>query len=254
MSNVRVERQGGVATVEICRGPNNYFDLELIRYLADAFDALDADPAVRSIVLCSEGRNFCAGANFSSVVENKDEAIDPRPLYLEALRLFRAETPIVAAVQGSAIGGGLGLALMADFRIAGPQSRFLANFNRLGIHPGFGLSATLPRIVGSQRAALLFYTGRRLTGEEALAWGLVDVLAEDTNLRAAAYELAGEIAGSAPLAVTATRRTLRRELVAAVTAAIEIEVREQRVHFATADFREGVSATAERRVATFTGS
>ena len=130
-----------VATVEIHRPPANYFDAALIRALADAYEALDADRACRAIVLCSEGKHFCAGANFGAAASSP--ADEPRSLYRQALRLFAAATPVVAAVQGAAVGGGLGLALSADFRVASPASRFTANFARLGFHHGFGLSVTL---------------------------------------------------------------------------------------------------------------
>src|SRR6266446_2973407 len=97
-------------------------------------------------------------------------------------------------IHRPAVGGGLGLALVADFRVVSPEARFSANFVKIGIHPGFGLTYTLPRLIGYQRANLMFLTGRRVTGEEALAWGLADLLVEQERLRAAATELAAEIA------------------------------------------------------------
>lgn len=254
MTDIRMERRDGVALVEIGRAPNNFLDIALVKDLAETLERLDADPAVRCIVLCTEGKNFCAGANFASAVEDGADSVDPAPFYVEALRLFRLGTPVVAAVQGAAVGAGLGLALTADFRIASAESRFTANFNRLGIHPGFGLSVTLPRLVGVQQAAMLFYTGQRITGGEAQAMGLVDQLVEEADLRSAALQLAQEIALSAPLAVAATRRTLRGALADDVAAAVEREMREQRVQFATADFKEGVRAMAERRPPRFTGA
>lgn len=254
MSDLTIERQGPVATVEIRRPPHNYFDGVLIKAIAETFEDLDRDPTIRCILLCSEGKNFCAGANFPEAVGEGPPGIDPSPVYQDALRLFRIETPSIAVVQGSAIGGGLGLALTADFRVASPQSRFSANFNRIGIHPGFGLSVTLPRLVGVQQAALLLYTGRRVAGDEAHAMGLADLLAEDANLRARALDLAQEIALSAPLAVASTRRTLRGALADEVASAVAHEIGEQRVHFASADFREGVAAMSERRPARFTGA
>ena len=253
MSDVRTTTHGHVAVVEICRAPNNFFDIPLIRDLAAAFEGFDADPAVRSVLLCSEGRNFCAGADFSAPASATVGDRQGGHLYQQAVRLFHCSKPVVASVQGAAVGGGLGLALVADFRVAAAESRFTANFNRLGFHPGFGLSVTLPRVVGAQQAALLFYTGRRIGGEEAHRIGLVDVLAPQDGLRAAAMALAQEIAHSAPLAVTATRRTLRRGLAEAVAAITDHELEEQQRHFLTADFKEGVAAMAERRLPVFEG-
>src|SRR5207237_8476858 len=97
--------------------------------------------------------------------------------------------PTVGAIQGAAIGGGCGLALFAEFRVLCLETRFSANFVSLGFHPGFGLMHTLPRLIETQRANLLFYTGRRLSGEEAMAWGLGEVLTSQDQIRAAAVEL-----------------------------------------------------------------
>jgi 2-(1,2-epoxy-1,2-dihydrophenyl)acetyl-CoA isomerase len=240
-----------VATVEIHRPPANYFDAALIRELGDAYEALDADPRARAIVLCSEGKHFCAGANFGGASSPADE---PRSLYREALRLFAAATPVVAAVQGAAVGGGLGLALSADFRVASPGSRLSANFARLGFHHGFAVSVTLPALAGQQTALDLLLTGRRVAGEEARSLGLCDRLAEDAEIRSEAHALAAELALSAPLAVRSIRATLRTGLLERVEAALEREAFEQDRLRATADFREGVTASLERRAPRFHGS
>lgn len=253
MSDVRTGMEGNVGIAEICRAPNNYFDRTLIADLAAAFEAFDRDPECRCIVLASEGRNFCAGADFSSPARDVVGDQQGGHLYQHAVRLFRCATPVVAAVQGAAVGGGLGLALIGDFRVASSASRFTANFNRLGFHPGFGISVTLPRVVGAQRAALLLYTGRRIGGEEAHAMGLVDHLSRDEDVRAAALGLAAEIAQSAPIAVASTRQTLRRGLADAVAAITDHELAQQQKHFESEDFREGVKAMGERRVPAFKG-
>jgi 2-(1,2-epoxy-1,2-dihydrophenyl)acetyl-CoA isomerase len=237
-----------VATVEFDRPPYNHFDVGLVGALADAYEALDENPACRAIVLCSAGRHFCAGANFAG----RGEEGVPH-LYEQAVRMFAAGTPVVAAVQGAAIGGGLGLALSADLRVASHSSRFAANFARLGIHHGFGITVTLPAVVGAQAALDLLYTGRRVKGEEAHTLGLCDRLVGDRELRGAAHELAREIASSAPLAVRAIRQTMRGDLAERVRAATMIEHAKQAELFATEDFKEGVRATAERRAARFTG-
>lgn len=241
-----------VARLEIHRPPNNYFDLSLIASLCDALEDLDADSRCRAAVLCSEGKHFCAGANFGA---SNPGAVDPsgRHLYDEAVRLFRTRTPVVAAVQGAAIGGGLGLAMMADFRVGAPEARFSANFARLGFHHGFGLSVTLPAVVGPQRAMELLYTGRRINGEQALAMGLCDRLAPATGLREEARALAAEIAVSAPLAVDSIRETLRGDLADRIRTATDRERREQERLQRTDDFKEGIAAAAQRRTPQFSG-
>jgi enoyl-CoA hydratase/carnithine racemase len=242
-------RDDHVAVVEFNRPPHNFFDAELIRQIADAYDKLDADPACRAVVLCSAGRHFCAGANFAA--KNPAEG---GHLYEQAIRLFEARTPVVAAVQGAAIGGGLGVALSADFRVASPESRFSANFARLGIHHGFGLTVTLPLVVGHQRALELLYTGERVRGEDAHAIGLCDRLAPESELRDGAIAFAAQIAASAPLAIRSIRRTMRGEgLSQRVRAATAHELEEQGKLFGTADFAEGVAASGERRDPVFRG-
>jgi len=241
-----------VATVELRRPPDNYFDLALIRSLADAYQALDDNPACRAIVLCAEGKHFCAGANFGG--DGGDGlAGGPSALYREAIRLFEAGKPVVAAVHGAAIGGGLGLACSADFRVGCPEARFAANFARLGFHQGFGLTVTLPAIVGQQHSMLLLYTGRRIGGEQAAGIGLCDLLVPAGSVRAEAHALAAEIAGSAPLAVRSIRATMRGGLAARIRAATDREAAEQDRLRGTADFREGVRAMAERRPPRFEG-
>ena len=241
---------GHIATVEIQRPPHNFFDIELIRSIANCFDELAADGHTRAIVLAAQGKGFCGGADFS----RNREGSKPGALYVEAIKLFKCPLPIVAAVHGAAIGGGAGLALVADFRVTCASARFSVNFNRLGFHPGFGLSVTLPRLVGVQQAALLSYTGRRIPGDEAVRIGLADVLADTSeDVRIKALALATEIAISAPLAVKDTRATLRLGLVEAIEQAVEREGRLQAIHFQTADFKEGVAATAQRRDPVFTG-
>jgi 2-(1,2-epoxy-1,2-dihydrophenyl)acetyl-CoA isomerase len=234
-----------VATVELHRPPHNYFDQTLIRSLADAYQALDADPRCRAIVLCAEGKHFCAGANLGG--DGDGLGGGPASLYREAIRLFEASKPVVAAVQGAAIGGGLGLACSADFRVGCPEARFAANFARLGFHHGFGLTVTLPAVVGQQQSAVLLYTGRRIGGEQAASIGLCDLLVPADRVRAEAHALAAEIAVSAPLAVRSIRATMRGDLAGRIRAATDREAAEQDRLRGTADFSEGVRAMAERR-------
>jgi enoyl-CoA hydratase/carnithine racemase len=233
-----------VAHMELRRPPDNFFDRALIASIADALEALDADARCRSVVLCAQGKHFCAGADFRGTPLATENG---RHLYDEAVRVFSTAKPIVAAVQGAAIGGGLGLALVADLRVAAAQARFSANFARLGFHHGFGLSVTLPDAVGHQRALELLYTGRRIDGEEALRMGLCDRLALLENLREVAHSLAAEIAASGPLAIESIRKTMRGDLAQRIARATAHERQEQERLQATHDFREGVRAMAARR-------
>ena len=256
-----VEIKDFVATVEIQRPPHNFFDFALIRQIADTYEKIDQDPSARAILLCANGKSFCAGANFgdgSTVqddgsVEGSVNRLGIDHLYVEAVRVFACKTPVVAAVQGAAIGGGLGLAMSADFRVGCPESRFAANFTRLGFHPGFGLTHTLPRAIGHQKAALMFLTARRVKGEEAFELGLMDQMSTLETLRQDAWDLAREIAVNSPLALTSTRDTLRAGLADAVKAQTDHELHEQTWLRKTEDFKEGVAATHDRRLPNWAG-
>ena len=259
--DIGVETSGFVTLVEIRRPPNNFFDIALIRELAGALEALDDDRSCRAVVLAAQGKAFCAGANFGdgSTLDQEgrrpgEQAQPVAHLYVEAVRLFRTRKPIVAAVHGAAVGGGLGLAMVADFRVTCPEARFSANFTRLGFHPGFGLTVTLPDAIGKTNAALMFYTSRRFTGEDAYRMGLAQALVAQDRVRATARELAAEIAQNAPLGIVATRATLRADLADRVARATEHELREQTSLRNTQDFKEGVKAMAERRVPNFAGT
>lgn len=245
---------GNVGIVEIRRPPNNHFDYNLISDIADAFDSLDEDGQCRSIILCSAGKHFCAGANFGKDRDMHDK-IDPySELYKQAVRLFRNKKPVVTSVQGGAIGGGLGLSLVGDFRVGCSESRFSANFSRLGFHQGFGTTVTLPRVVGSQNASMMMLTGRRLKGEEALEIGLLDYLVPLDKVRSKSIDLAQEIAEAGPLAVQSIRATMREGLADQVEEVVSWELSEQMRLRSTSDFKEGISASLERRKPKFSGS
>lgn len=249
-----IEWHGHVAVVEIRRPPLNFFDVRLIEQIAECFESLEQDSHCRAIVLAAQGKAFCAGADFSSngsdlfKTESDNSAIT---LYKAAARLYACAKPVVGAIQGAAIGGGLGLSLVPDFRVVCPEARFAANFVKLGIHPGFGISLMLPRLIGQQRANLMLLTGRRIKGEEALEYGLADVLVPADQVRAQAIALAAEIAQCAPLAVESTRATLRHGLVEELKHRLEHEFAEQVWLAKTTDHKEGMAAVTERRDGNF---
>src|SRR5438445_3665254 len=232
--DIGVEKVGHVGTIEIRRPPLNFFDISLINQIADALEEFDRDIEIRASILAAQGKAFCAGANFNDPARQEQEArekSDPASslgqinhLYIQAVRIFRNKKPIVAAVHGAAIGGGLGLAVSADFRVTCPEARFSANFTKLGFHPGFGLTATLPELIGKNNAELMFYTSRRVSGEEAYRWGLANVLVPQDQVRGEAMKLAQEIAECSPLGLVSTRATMRAGLAERLLAATNPEL------------------------------
>ena len=248
MTDVLITRPADrVALVEMRRPPTNFFDEALLTAVADALLSLDDDSSVSAVVLCSEGKHFCAGADLRGM-----GAAGLHRVYRQAFRIFSNRKPMIAAIQGAAIGGGLGLAMAADFRVAAPDARLTANFARLGFHHGFGLSVTLPAAVGPQLALELLYTGRIVNGEEAVVIGLCDRVAADP--REAAIEFASDVAQSAPLSLAAIRSTMRRSTVVDVAAALDVEANAQAALLDTTDFTEGLAASIGKRTPLFTGS
>lgn len=257
VDDVTVELLGALAVVTLRRPPHNLLTEPALRRLADALEQLAG--TARAAVLCSEGRSFCAGADFRS-----REAPDPATgtdfesvtgaFYRQAVRVFSCPVPVVAAVQGAAVGAGFGLALACDLRVVGTSGWFQANFVRLGIHPGFALSATLPRAVGANRAAELFLTGRRVAAEEAVRIGLAERVVPAGAEREAALALADEVAATAPLALSSTRATLRAGLTELAARTMEHELAEQAALAGTADAAEGVAAMLEGRSPRFSGA
>jgi enoyl-CoA hydratase/carnithine racemase len=239
----------GVGFVRLRKPPHNFVDADDLAALKDALVTV-AGSGARAIVLTTEGKNFCAGAVLTS---SGDSASGIRDAYKVVPDLFAVPIPVVAAVQGKAVGAGLGLALSADFRVGTQRTAFSAPFSLLGFHPGFGLTATLPRLVGPQRAARMMYTGEPVVGDQALAWGLCDEIATEEELSEAARQFALRIASAAPLAVRSIRQTLRAGAAQQVRNVLEGELRQQERLMRTKDYAEGVAAAAERRVPRFTG-
>lgn len=252
---ISVQIEEHVAVVTLDNPPYNFINIDMLQELLAAMRLLDDSDACRVIVIASASKVFCAGADFKSELhKGTDLGSASKEFYAVAMQLFDIATPMVAAIEGAAVGAGFGLTLLADFRVCSEASTFSANFNRLGIHPGFGMSVTLPRIVGVANAELLFYTGKRVKGVEADRLGLVTRLVPPGQVMEAALELAQQIALSAPIALKNTRNTLRAGLSEQVREANKREQALQSQEVLTADFLEGVAATAERRPPVFKGA
>lgn len=258
MTVVTAERDPEGAAVGIVRfsaGERNHLTTDLLQGIIDAYTEMQ-ESGCSALVLTTDSKHFSAGAEFSGDDPGRERSRRASaPIYDLVPSLFDRRIPVIAVVDGAAIGAGLGLALSAEYRVAGPRVKFSANFARIGLSPGFALTHTLPRVVGRREAASMFYTGRRIGSEEALEKGLCDILA-DTRRAAEdqALDWARDMAASAPQSIRAIHAQLYPDAVERVREALVVEHEYQRVLYDTDDFREGVTAARERRVPRFTGA
>jgi 2-(1,2-epoxy-1,2-dihydrophenyl)acetyl-CoA isomerase len=224
VNDIDLSGDGDIALVRICRPPHNFFDADLVAAIADQIESVALTHRV--VVLHSEGRNFCAGADLRSAATSGFSRSGTH-LYDEGLRLFRQPLPIVAAIQGRAVGGGVGLALAADVRVGTPDTKFDVPFAKIGTHHGFGVSVTLPEAVGAPMAADMLYTGRVVAGEEAARRGLLQRIVPTEHLLDGARAVARTIAEASPAAISSIRSTLRGARIDDLIAAMAHERREQ---------------------------
>ncbi|MFT5223573.1 MAG: enoyl-CoA hydratase [Glaciecola sp.] len=227
--------------------------------IAAAFADLDGDQDVRAVVLTGAPPAFSAGGDLDMLQElgrrARDEDFDASPFMREFYERFlsvrRCPVPVIAAINGHAVGAGLCVALACDLRIVANEAKVGLNFARLGLHPGMGGSWLLPRAVGVQRGAEMLYTGRLVSGADFARWGAALEAVPADEVLAAALELAGQIAASSPEVV----RQLRVSLAASPTSSLEdqlaAEADAQAVNYASPQFTEGLAAVRERRSAQF---
>jgi enoyl-CoA hydratase/carnithine racemase len=254
------EAREGVGEITLNRPENrNAMTPDVLAGLAAAVETAKGERALRCVVVTGRGKSFCAGADFRAERDAAGEAEWLAPhersyrTYAPFLSLLELEVPIVAAMQGHAIGGGLGLALVCDLRVANESARYGANFVRLGLHPGMASTYLLPRLMGVPNAVELLLTGRLVDGAEAARRGLVHYAVAEGEVLAKARSLAAEIAGAAPLAVRWTKRTLYEGLAWDPKSAARREALVQSRSFETEDFREGVAALLAKREPRFQG-
>jgi enoyl-CoA hydratase/carnithine racemase len=250
----------GVGEITLNRPENrNAMTPDVLSGLAAAVERAKRDPGLRCLVVTGRGKSFCAGADFKA---RREEALDgptaapherAYQTYAPFLSLLDLEVPTVAAMQGHAIGGGLGLAIVCDLRVANESARYGANFVRLGLHPGMANTWLLPRLMGVPNAVELLLTGRLVDGAEAARRGLVHYAVPEAEVLAKARALAEEIARAAPLAVRWTKRSLYEGLGWDPKTAARREALLQSRSFETDDFREGVAALLGKRDPAFKG-
>jgi enoyl-CoA hydratase/carnithine racemase len=261
---LREELEGGILLLTLNQPAlrNPISELPTIDALTAAIEAADRDIAVRVVILTGAGKAFSTGGNIQTMRaggglndplpaatrRNYRNGIQRLPLLFESI-----EVPVIAAVNGPAIGAGCDLACMCDVRIAGASAKFAESFVKLGLIPGDGGAWLLPRIVGFSKASEMALTGDLLDAGEALACGLVSRVVPDADLLDAARALAGRIAANPPHAVRMTKRLLREGRMAGLAALLEASAAAQAVCHATDDHREAVDAFLEKRSPRFTG-
>ncbi|NVB77022.1 MAG: enoyl-CoA hydratase/isomerase family protein [Kofleriaceae bacterium] len=254
---VRYQATGMVGVITLDRPDNrNSMTPELLDAFSAASAAARADTSIRSLVITGTGSCFSSGADFKSVIQ-RDTGASPSErsyaMYAPFLSLLDLEVPIVGALNGHAVGGGFGLALVCDLRVGALDAKYGANFTKLGLAPGMAISYMLPRIVGLPRANELLLTGRLVDGREAEALGILNRAVPAAEVLPVAMELAQTIAANAPIAVRATKAAIRRGLALAVREAAREEAVAQAETLATEDSKEGIAALLEKRTPKFIG-
>jgi enoyl-CoA hydratase/carnithine racemase len=249
-----------VATITLNRPENrNSMTPDVLDALAESLARVKADPEVRCLIITGTGKSFCAGADFKTgaQAESRGNAVMSNErsfaIYQSFLAVLDIEVPVIGALNGHAIGGGLGLAVVCDMRVANREAKYGANFTKLGLHPGMSTTYLLPRFVGIPRAAELLFTGRIITGAQAAEFGLANYAVDADEVLPKARELAAEVASCAPIATRWTKRSLYEHADWDPVRAGRHEAELQSRTIETEDFKEGVDALLNKRAPQFKG-
>jgi 2-(1,2-epoxy-1,2-dihydrophenyl)acetyl-CoA isomerase len=259
-SAVRTRVEQGVGTLTLDRPERrNAFDLEMLRELAEAVRAMIADESVRVIVLTGNGRGFCSGADLDGLTGPSGELREAEAMELvragsEVVQLLhRAPKPVLASLNGPAAGGGAGLALACDLRIAAESASLGLVFHRLGLHPDLGTSWFVQRLAGSAIALELFWTPRMLAAARCRELGLVNRVVADDHLAHETAAWAHRLAALPPIAVRLAKRAVREAESTTLAESLVIEARHCQECFRSADAAEGLAAYHAKRVPEFHG-
>jgi enoyl-CoA hydratase/carnithine racemase len=254
---VRYEARDLIGVITLDRPDNrNSMTPELLDAFGEASAKARADTSIRALVVTGTGACFSSGADFKSTLQRETGATPHErsyAMYAPFLSLLDIAVPVIGALNGHAVGGGFGLALVCDMRIGALDAKYGANFVKLGLAPGMAISYLLPRLVGMARANELLLTGRLVDGREAEAIGILNRAVPAANVLSEAMALATTIAGNAPLAVRSTKAAIRRGLALTVREAAREEAVAQAETLATSDCAEGIAALLEKRTPVFTG-
>lgn len=261
---VRIERDGAVAVLTINRPETrNALSEDVIGALVGFLSGANADADLGCIILTGEGKAFSSGGNVKEMRDGGHPMFEGSPLerqegyrnHIQQLpRLFdRLDVPVIAAVNGAAIGAGMDLATMCDIRVASTAARFAESFLRVGLVSGDGGAWYLPRVIGYARAIELAMTCRVLDAHEALRWGLASHVVEPDELLSRAWQIAGEITAFAPKSIRLNKRLLRQSAQVPLETAFDLAASFQAIAQHTSDQREAVSALLEKRDPTYHG-
>ncbi|HEX7708770.1 MAG TPA: enoyl-CoA hydratase-related protein [Thermoanaerobaculia bacterium] len=250
-----------VATITLNRPEKlNSFSGTMREELRKALLACDQDAGVRAVVITGAGRAFCAGGDvdyMAGLQKQRDFTAFRRLLDAGRdviLQIVTMRTPVIAAVNGVAAGAGCNLALACDYRIASEQAKLSQSFVRIGLHPDWGGTWLLPRLVGRSRAFEIMASGRMVTAEEALRLGMVDRVVPGDDLQPETAQLATLVAAAPPLAISGIKRALAAPEIEALRNQLELEAEHQLRCFSSNDAAEGMAAFFEKRTAQFSGS
>jgi enoyl-CoA hydratase len=253
--NVKIETNMGIATLTVNRPDAlNALNNEVLNDLYDAFTLLGKDESVDAIIVTGEGKAFVAGADISAMYEmNPVQGRDMIANGHRVMNLIEATPkPVIAAVNGFALGGGCELAMACDIRIASERAKFGQPEVNLGIIPGFGGTQRLPRLVGKGMAKLLIMTGEIIDAQEAHRIGLVEKVVAPEHLMEAAHALANKIIAKAPLAISSAKSTINMGYNMDMAAASTLEIEAFTGPFSSQDKTEGMGAFLEKRQPKFT--
>jgi len=255
---VEYEARDDVGVITLNRpAERNSMTPELLDAFARAGASARGDGDIRALVVTGTGACFSAGADFKAGLQRGGSDLAPHErsyaMYEPFLSLLDVEVPVIGALNGHAIGGGFGLALVCDIRVGALEAKYGANFVALGLAPGMAISYLLPRLIGVARASELLFTGRLVDGAEAERIGVVNRAVPSAQVLPEAMAIARAIADNAPFAVRATKAAIRRGLGLEIRAAARAEAHDQAQSLTTDDAREGMSALLAKRKPVFTG-
>jgi len=260
LSQILFESAEGIALITLNRPEKlNAFAGTMREELLAALRRAGDDPAVRVVTITGAGRAFCAGGDLAYMQElQKDNRTDGLEKLLEAgAKIVAAISTmpkfVLASINGVAAGAGCNLALACDYRIAARTATFAQSFVRIGLHPDWGGTFFLPRLVGPSRAMEMMMTGRTVGAEEALSMGLVDRVVDDGALREETMKLGGEMAAGPPIAISGIKAAIRQSYRSALDEQLALETLHQLRAFESADSREGIAAFFGKRPPKFDG-